>query len=108
MGTRTGTYKIVLEPHTELLNFHLFEFQLLRKVVHRLRVFSFHLSKLNFKSNPLFPQLLGFCTLHVLQVLPLINLMLEVYVTLVEFAIGTLELVLLDLDISELQGFALE
>ena len=73
-----------------------------------LRESSLHLSTLDFKSDPLFPQLLSLRAFLVLQVLPLVHLAFEVRVTPLEFGIGTLEFVLLVLDVIEPQGLAAE
>lgn len=69
---------------------------------------SFHFSNLNFKGDPLFPQLLDFCAFLVLQVLPLVYLAFEVCVAPLEFDVDILELVLFVLDVIETQRFAFE
>ena len=100
-GPEIETHDIVPKAGTESLYFRIFQLHLLCKVLLPLRESSFHLSKLDFESDPLFPQLLGFRALLVLQALPLVHLTFEVRVTPLKFGIGVLEFVLLVLDAIE-------
>jgi len=108
MGEKIETHNIVLKAGTKLFDFRPSELQLLCEVLFPLREPSFHFSKFNFESDTLFPQLLGFRTLLVLQVLPLVYLTFEVRVTPFEFGVGILKLVLLVLDAVESQRLAFE
>jgi len=108
MGEKTETHNIILKAGTKLLDFRPSEFQFLCEVLLPLREPSFHLSKFNFESDPLFPQLLGFRALLVLQALPLVHLTFEVRVTPFEFGVGIFKLVLLVLDTVESQRLAFE
>ena len=102
------THNIVLEACAELVDLRLLEFQFFREVLLPLRKPTFHLSKPDFESDPLFPQLLGLRTFLVLQILPLVHLAFEVCVTPLKFGVGILELVLLVLDAIKSQRFAVE
>ena len=106
MEPEIETYDIVPKAGTELLHLRIFDFQFLCNVLLPFRESSFHLSKLNFESDPLFPQLLGFRALLILQALPLVHLTFEVGVAPLKFGIGILELVLLVFDPIEPQSFA--
>jgi len=108
MGPKIKTHDIVPKTVTKPPHPRIFEFQLLCNVLLSFRKSSFHLSKLNFESNPLFPQLLSFRALLVLQALPLVHLTFEVRVAPLKFGVGALELVLLVFDAIEPQRFTFE